>query len=421
MGKYFQIDNMLDNLPGNSVRYGIQNDVVTAISANDFSALGNPQDHSALLVGNAATGKLWEQDKGEINSGQMHLMMSQTKFITAMTIYRIMQVNPSLLTLSSKPGDFMAYWPTTGNAALVTLRHLMAFTTGFAAQGTNQDVCSGPAQDVDIEICLQQLATMTYEYTPGTTHQYGSWHLHIAAGMALKAIGSPVTPQGWKDAVETYLYVPAGVTEKPDFPAEACMLLNFVCWLKQKNSIAFSSGMQMSGSQWNLIMKATMDGTLLTIPSTLWTEFTSDQTTTVPALDANWLETFQDWTTDLRFKLGMWHYKQASWFPCDAIIGGGQTRAQAESLCTAAGGPTPNIQHSFGAFGSYVWMDLTNNYYGVFIYNWSDRLDDELRSVVMGLIIGLVLASLLGGTCIFSAFTYKGKGQVVKNLNQPQV
>merc|ERR1719478_247972 len=81
--------------------------------------------------------------------------------------------------------------------------------------------------------------------------------------------------------------------------------------------------------------------------------------------------------------MGMYHYAQGMWVVCDASVdysinrrnekGGrnenpGVSYSEIRTLCGTD--PLPQIRHSVGIFGMYVWYDFTHKYYGVFVHNW---------------------------------------------------
>merc|ERR1719183_900355 len=121
--------------------------------------------------------------------------------------------------------------------------------------------------------------------------------------------------------------------------------------------------------------------------------FVKDQTTNV-----------KTWKSEFSLEIGMWHYAQGAWITCDSAADeeewGGSANKETLTLC--ASNNTPHILHSTGIYGEYVWMDLTNKYYGVFVRSW---MIDLVHLYWIGTWISLAVAPLIA--CLCSACQWK--------------
>ncbi|KAL1504327.1 hypothetical protein AB1Y20_010733 [Prymnesium parvum] len=121
------------------------------------------------------------------------------------------------LTFDTRISDVFDWWSSDpkDNRSLVTLRHLLTFTSGlvsadFGSCGIKcMDTTSAShASELPIEACAVEI----YEYgpwavKPGTVWSYHSLHLQLAGAMAAKAAGMPLP-----DLLHKYLLDKLGMT-----------------------------------------------------------------------------------------------------------------------------------------------------------------------------------------------------------------
>merc|ERR1719150_2680105 len=65
--------------------------------------------------------------------------------------------------------------------------------------------------------CIAELGRLRFDFAPGTSLLYGPWHLYVAAGMAMKAFGKPLTAEAWLEVVQSKVFAPSGITEKVQY------------------------------------------------------------------------------------------------------------------------------------------------------------------------------------------------------------
>jgi len=105
----------------------------------------------------------------------------------------------------------------------------------------------------------------------------------------------------------------------------------------------------------------------------------------------------------------MWHYASGHWIACNEPLA-------EEPLCYVQNGDgedpscvdkarwcapkQPEVHHSVGAFGAYIWTDVTNGYSGVFMHNYMMQLQKLIpRNVLLSLLLSFVLSALCGRHC----------------------
>lgn len=261
------------------------------------------------------------------------------------------------------------------------MTHLLSQTTGWGGFHNQYlpdaagSCAKGKPGGVTWEECLVQVSQQPFQYAPGKFFQYGAWHFMVAGAMVQAALGQPLTMEAWIQTVKTHLYVPVGIVEEPRYGG--CVDENpyvpfpFTGPATRIHAGPFpylGGGMIMSGRQWQKIAQALYYGNLLTPASQL--AYITDHTMG----DVTFAAGDQDILGPEQIKAGSWHYTLGSWIACDAAAAAGYPAAslEAEEVCGVA--PQPKIVHSVGFQGEYVYIDLTNNYYGVFVASWTTDL-----------------------------------------------
>lgn len=372
--------------PGNDLRIAAQSEIESkrwdSVSEIFASADEFWSRESALLVGDS-DGVLWSEER-DFGLSKRVSIASQTKFITGLTIYRVLQrlnataaadnwTEPAL-TLDSRPADvFYWFWPQTGARSRIRLHHLLSFTSGYHANFVSGAGCARPGfgslgealsrmigrgtnADMGIQTwiqCVEMIAAAEVEpyvhnAEPGTRVSYNPQHLAVACAMVLQALGRPVTLGSWSDLVEQELFLPVGVTAGVEWGS-----------FNDDTVPDVSAGLMMSGSEMQKVAHALLSGALL---------------------EAGWADQFHspsrmervaqadDWYGG-GLAVGLWHYCQTSWRPCDAIVSSAKedrkryTWQSAQAVCADE---TQQIRHSLGIWGFYVWLDLDRGFYGVY-------------------------------------------------------
>ena len=226
--------------------------------------------------------------------------------------------------------------------------------------------------------CVDELAALD-RGVPGLAFNYGSWHLVVACAMAQRALDRPLSSAAWERTVKEELGLEAANYDgiSSDIP-ESMPFFGQWYWDTSEAFPGFAHGMRMSGRQYAKVLKSLqfeglLDGTKFGGSSaaneTGLAAFVADRTAEV------------EWQggdgSNKGLDVGYWHYAQGAWLARRRGLGGSERRrqvgssdgAEASALCGAV--PTPHVVHSLGLWGAYFWMDLTNDYYGVFVHSWA--------------------------------------------------
>ena len=358
-------------MPGDETRRALQAAILQAMRTQDFSevgaALGTRHAHAALLLGDAR-GPVWELEVGRVRLGEEYEVASQSKIITALTVHQLMDVDTKVSAIFKEWKDDASTQPPT------TVRDVLGFTTGWDAMKKKGSAPGGCAYGVGTrtswEECVKQLAELPRPHAPGEYHLYGNWHLVLAAASALKAKGLPLSFESWVEAVQTQVFEPSGITDKPKFCATGRIpALGLTPGIHGVDMPNFASGMCMSARHLGAIQHALQFGAL----KQHLESFRVDATARA-----------KGWSTGLfgnkTLGPGMWHYTQGAWLACDE-----------ESSCGAS-----LVIHSVGIFGAYAWMDLQNGYWGVFMYDWWQNLMVMAAQALVVILSASVVAGVYG-------------------------
>ena len=261
------------------------------------------------------------------------LIASVTKLVTAFTIYSVTKKD-STLHAHSFVRDWIDDWPRVGHASHVQLHHLLSFTSGIEKR-EEKDMCS--EDGAHFTECLSAIGSYNFVHAPGDSFLYVSWHLYVAAAMAMLASNRSLTKESWVDMVYSHVYVPSGLEHvRPDFPERDCLLFgSFLCWLHQRDVPHFSGGLRITGRQLSAIMA------MIFYNSTLSRDFLEDaarNATVAPFSHGHWIKR--------------------------------------------------SVHYSSGMHGTYAWIDRDQQYYAVLVRSWWT----ELRSILhwsFGLTAGL--------------------------------
>merc|ERR1712176_131465 len=105
------------------------------------------------------------------------------------------------MPLSSKISDFLDWWPTAADDArsMLTVGHLVNFTSGFGIQGTITECNFDPM--ADWENCSKEIIEDFIPSYVGLAN-YNEAHIHISQTIALKVTGTyPDWNRLWWDLV----------------------------------------------------------------------------------------------------------------------------------------------------------------------------------------------------------------------------
>jgi len=243
--------------------------------------------------------------------------------------------------------------------------HLLAFTTGFS-----QDIEPGCARVNDEEqpswqACVDEISQLPLVFDPGESFLYGPWHFVVAAAITHRALGRDLTKKAWIASVREEVFAPAGIQGPPvfcglnsDAPGGYPIIGSwYLGSFEGEHYPDFSGGLCMSGHDLCRFQQH------LLFDEPILEDFTRDRTANV--------KTFKLFErTKFENAAGFWHYAQGAWITCDAAAESSTNGIEAANeLCGKS--PTPRVLHSVGFWGAYAWIDLTNNYYGVFVHSWA--------------------------------------------------
>lgn len=407
-------------MPGDKIRRSIQSDIVKSLASDDWSQVQSKFQlmHTGLIVGDAS-GVRFQTTRGWQSLDLNYAMGSHSKYLTGITIARAIEVGN--LTYDSKPQEYFSSWPLD---SAVTLGDLVSFTTGFKA-GTLQGCARAPkAEQPSWEDCINEIAQYPMPHAPGTTYQYGPYHLAVAAGMAQASMGRPLTTEAWKTTVGELVYQPCGITDTPDYTGIQSDLYGF---LGPENRFPdFAGGMRMNARQWQKIMGALQYGNLLSEQGRV--EFDRDRTANVKT----WLAggNRPNVGGDDGLRAGMWHYASGHWKSCDLAAEASDESGHLNVTEPEQHACVENDQqlfHSTGVFGWYAWYDLDNNFYAVFAKSWSVSLINTvliftcLNLLVVTPIIGIVCFLLLRKTLVVQNESVVVRGELINALEEPMV
>lgn len=128
---------------------------------------------------------------------------SASKFVTATLLLRL--VDQGALDLDARTSDRLrdrSGQPWSGPMGQIRLRHLLSFTSGIRGE-----VATSEGSDLTLEEAVQRIYDdqRGTAAAPGSTFDYGSTHLRIAARMAELATG-----KGWRQLFDEQLRIPLG-------------------------------------------------------------------------------------------------------------------------------------------------------------------------------------------------------------------
>jgi CubicO group peptidase (beta-lactamase class C family) len=129
---------------------------------------------------------------------------SASKMVSGLAILRL--VEQGFLSLDSTTGTVLGW---SGPQAAITLRHLLAFTSGLPTiftAGSGTDCTRNPF--TTLADCVADLGQRGLSWTPGSRFEYGNTHLHVAARMAEVATGA-----NWANIVALQLRQPLSLPD----------------------------------------------------------------------------------------------------------------------------------------------------------------------------------------------------------------
>jgi len=281
---------------------------------NDLNNTTTDTDFTLLLT--SADGKQFEHNTGDSNKQTIYRSASTSKFVTAAII--LSSVNNNLLSLDSKPQDFIGNWPSTGNLSDINLTGLLSFSSGLS-----EDPLCIHLSGSDFSACIDSIlsSNLSNNDLNGEVFDYGAAHMQVAGQMVINALNA----DSWQTVFSR-------------FKNETGLFTSSTYDLPSSNNPRLAAGMHWTGEEYLQFLKAIFDQTILT-PELIIT-MTSDQISTSSIAYSPALEGINE---DWHYGLGNWIECHSSTFNCDQV-----TRVS-----------------SPGAYGAYPFIDYENNYYGI--------------------------------------------------------
>lgn len=261
-------------------------------------------------------GQTYAHSNGDSTASTMYESASTSKLVSAVVILDL--VDQGLLTLETKAHDLIPFWTETS----VTLRQLLAFTSGFS----DDPPCINQGS-VPFETCVESIYTTNSGTAPaaGTVFQYASSHLHVAGLMAIKAKGAASWTSifdAWK--AKTNLFP----TSKYDLPSTTNPRL--------------AGGMHWTATEYLGFLRALAKGQILTA-DTRAALFANQRGAAVAGNTIAFKGVNEDWA-----------YGLGNWLECKTAT------TQGSYNCGAG-----HRNSSPGAYGAYPFIDFDHHYFGI--------------------------------------------------------
>ncbi|CAK9107368.1 Pyrophosphate--fructose 6-phosphate 1-phosphotransferase subunit alpha 1 (PFP 1) (6-phosphofructokinase, partial [Durusdinium trenchii] len=272
-----------------------------------------------------AKGRQFVFEKGQTTMTTPLAMASSSKFPVAIAIAGA--VKDGYLTFDTKAHEVWPWWSTDPSEprSRVTLRHLLSFTSGFYwpdASGYVPCLGAANASSYSAEECAKEIYQQApFEFEPGSTWSYNSFHLQVAGAMA--ATRAKLSTQ---QLLQKYLIHPLN--------------LKNTSWMGGENP-GLAGNMMTTPEDYDSILRAYVGNELL--PP--WVSFEMERDYLAPDVQVSNASTF------LVTLLG--HYSFCNYFECFP-----PKSAKFTPECKKA-----NIHMDAGLFGYYPLVDRAKGMY----------------------------------------------------------
>jgi CubicO group peptidase (beta-lactamase class C family) len=276
-------------------------------------------DVDFTLMLESKDGRAYNYSRGTSTSATSYESASTSKLVTAVVILSL--IDRGYLTLDSRPQDFISFWtpPSDNPASMMTLRHLLSFTSGFSTE----PLClNNPASDFNA--CVQTIYTTNIDnnITPGSEFYYSSNHLQIAGLMAVIARGY----SSWTEVFD-------------EFKSRTGLFSHSTYDLPSATNPRLAGGMHWTGDDYLGFLRGLYSGRILS--AGISTELWSNQRDGATVVNSPILSVMgEDWG----YALGNWDECESPAFNCGTSI---------------------HRNSSPGAYGAYPFIDFENGYYGI--------------------------------------------------------
>lgn len=271
-----------------------------------------------------ATGRKFTFEKGTTNMSTELAMASASKFPAALAIAGA--VADGHLSFDTRVHEVFPWWTAepADRRSRVTLRHLLSFTSGFWSPDVSGSLpcVSGNSSSYTSESCAREIYEQApFEFEPGTTWAYNSFHLQVAGAMAAAAAKSSV-----QEVLQKYLVDRLNLTG--------------TFWMGDSNPVLAAS-MITTGDDYDKILRSYLAYEL--VPKPLAEQMEQDYLAP-PVQAAN---------SSLSLTLMLGHYSMCSYFECLP-----PKKAAFTDACKQAG-----IHVDAGLYGYYPIIDRGHGTY----------------------------------------------------------
>lgn len=273
-------------------------------------------DTDFTLIVESNNGTQFIHNRGTSITTTSYRSASTSKMVTASIILRLVQ--QGILSLDDHPQDYLTFWPSTGNYALIELRHLLSFTSGL----TEEPLCLN-LPNANFTNCVETIVDSNPDISvPGNEYYYSSSHLQVAGLMAIEA-------SGMSDWIQVF----------DNFKLETQLFTNAAYDLPSSNNPRLAGGMHWQASEYMKFLSSLYHQQLL-FPNIIeaMTSDQSDSAIIAYSPVAQW-PVAQDW-----------HYGFGLWIECSSVV----------FDCT-----TTTRVSSAGSYGAYPFIDFEKKHFGI--------------------------------------------------------
>ncbi|MBV1870101.1 MAG: beta-lactamase family protein [Gammaproteobacteria bacterium] len=241
---------------------------------------------------------------------------STSKMVTTSVILWL--VDKGIVSLEDHPQDYLDFWPTTGNHAVIKLRHLLSFTSGLS----DEPLCLH-LPNANFVNCVETILEDNPSIPlPGEDFYYAGTHLQVAGLIAVRASGM----SDWEEVFDS-------------FKSETQLFTNASYDLPSTSNPRLAGGMHWQAAEYLTFLRTLYHQQILS--PELTKAMTSDQS-------GNANITYSP-INEGPIALD-WHYGFGLWIECPSV----------PFDC-----PTISRVSSAGTYGAYPFIDFEHQYFGI--------------------------------------------------------
>jgi CubicO group peptidase (beta-lactamase class C family) len=141
---------------------------------------------------------------------------STSKSFTALAIMQLVEAGE--IELDAPVQTYLPWFTMAGpeDAALITVRHLLAQTSGLSGPVSDKDLVNPDVSEAALETHIRELADYNLARTPGESHEYNNTNYDI-----LGLIVQTVSGGSFEDYIEEHIYAPLEMTNSYTSKSEA--------------------------------------------------------------------------------------------------------------------------------------------------------------------------------------------------------